>query len=327
MIIANSNQLTIGVVIPTYCAAHHLEYCLPKILASPLKPRVLIVDSSSQDGTVELAQKMGAETLVIPQKEFNHGATREMARKHINTDIVVMMTQDAYPESSDFLQYLVTPLLEGKASVSYARQVPHMGADFFEAFPRHFNYPEKSHRRSIEDLETYGSYTFFCSNSCAAWMNSALYEIGGFLPVLTHEDAFAVAKLLDKGHHIAYVAEAIVHHSHRYSLSQEFKRYFDAGYARGLYKKELFYDRKDEKHGSQLVKAMLKELIRKKPLAIPYAILHIAAKYLGYKVGTVGPKLPVKIARLLSGQDYYWSSIYNTHNQVLHNPINEVEKI
>jgi len=315
MMIANSNRLTIGVVIPTYCAAHHLEYCLPQVLASPLKPSVLIVDSSSKDNTVDLAQKMGAETLVIPQKEFNHGATRELARKHINTDIVVMMTQDAYPESSDFLQHLVTPLSEGKASVSYARQVPRKGADFFEAFPRQFNYPDKSQIRSIEDLETYGSYTFFCSNSCTAWFNAALDEIGGFFPTLVSEEHFAAAQLLEKGHRIAYVAESVVYHSHRYSLLQEFQRYFDIGYARRLYIKKgkelFFHSRQDKKHGSQLVKAMLKELKAKKPLAIPYAILQIAAKYFGYKIGTIGPKLPVKIARLLSGQNYYWSSIYN----------------
>jgi rhamnosyltransferase len=313
--IIDNKQLSIGIIIPTYNAHHHLKHCLPPVLASHLKPRVLIIDSSSKDNTVKLAQQMGVETLVIPQKEFNHGATRELARKHLNTDIVVMMTQDAYPKSSDFLEYLIAPLLEGKAAVSYARQIPHKGADFFESFPRQFNYPEKSHIRGIEDLDTYGSYTFFCSDSCAAWMNSALDEIGGFFPILTNEDTFAVAKLLNKGHHIAYVAEAVVHHSHRYSLLEEFKRYFDTGYTRRLYRDELFYGVRDEKHGSKYVKIMLKELIKKKPLSLPYAILHIAAKYLGYKVGDIGSKLPLKIVRSLSGQSYYWSSNYNTHKK------------
>ncbi|KHD08601.1 glycosyltransferase [Candidatus Thiomargarita nelsonii] len=309
---------SIGVVIPTHNAHNHLKRCLTPVLASLLKPRVLVIDSSSKDDTIKLAQQMGAETLVIPQEEFNHGATRELARKHLNTDIVVMMTQDAYPQSSDFLQYLVAPLLEGTAAVSYARQIPHEGADFFEAFPRQFNYPEKSHIRGIEDLETYGSYTFFCSDSCAAWINSALDEIGGFSPALVSEEHFAATRLLEKGHRIAYVAEAIVHHSHHYSLLQEFKRYFDVGYARRLYikEKELFFrNSQDKKYGSRLAKAMLEELIRKKPLAIPYAIFHLAAKYLGYKVGTIGTKLSLRIVRLLSGQDYYWSSIYNTHKK------------
>ncbi len=308
-------QFTVGVAIFTYNACHHLEYCLNPVLESSLKPRILIVDSMSNDGTINIAHNMGAETLIISQKEFNHGATRELARKHLNTDVVVMMTQDAYPKSSDFLRYLVAPLIEGKAAVSYARQIPHIGASFFEAFPRLFNYPGKSHIRGIEDLDTYGASIFFCSNSCAAWSNAALDEISGFFPVLTHEDAFAVARLLNRGHRIAYVAEAIIHHSHRYSLWQEFKRYFDAGYARSLYRNELLYGRKDEKRGSRFAKAMLKELIKKKPLAIPYAILHIAVKYLGYKVGNMGHILPLRIVRWISGQNYYWSSIYNTHKK------------
>ena len=313
-----NKHLSIGIAIPTHNAHHHLKHCLPPVLASTIKPRILIIDSSSKDDTLKLAQQMGVETLVIPQKEFNHGATRELARKHLNTDIVVMMTQDAYPKSSDFLEYLVAPLLEGKVAVSYARQIPHKGADFFEAFPRQFNYPEKSHIRGIEDLDTYGSYTFFCSDSCAAWMNSALDEIGGFFPTLTSEDHFAAAKMLEKGYRIAYVAEAVVYHSHSYSLVEEFKRYFDTGYVRQVYKKDkelFFHSHQDKKHGSKLVKAMLKELIKKKPFLLPYAILHIAAKYLGYKVGNIGPKLPLKIVRFLSGQSYYWSSKYNTHKK------------
>ena len=42
---------------------------------------------------------------------------------------------------------------------------------------------------------------------------TSLNEIGGFDPVLTSEDYFAVAKLLLKGYKIAYVAESVVVHS------------------------------------------------------------------------------------------------------------------
>lgn len=308
-------EKSIGVLIPTHNARHHIKRFLTSILSSPLKPRVLLIDSSSKDGTMEFAQQMDVETLVIPQKEFNHGATRELARKHLNTDIVVMMTQDAYPQSSTFLEYLIAPLIKVKASVSYARQIPHNGANFFEAFPRHFNYPVKSYIRGIDDLDKYGASIFFCSNSCAAWSNVALDEIGGFYPVLANEDTFAVAKLLKKGHRIAYVAEAVVYHSHRYSLLEEFKRYFDTGYTRKLYRETLFCGRGDKKHGSRYVLTMLKLLTKQNPLAIPYAMLHIAMKYLGYQVGNIGPKLPRRIARLLSAQDYYWSSIYSTYKK------------
>ena len=44
-----------------------------------------------------------------------------------------------------------------------------------------------------------------------------------------------VAAMMQLGHNIAYVADAVVQHSHTYSLRQEFQRYFDAGYARAAF--------------------------------------------------------------------------------------------
>jgi rhamnosyltransferase len=157
--------MTIGVAFITLNAEKHLRHCLPPILNSALKPRVMVVDSSSTDGTVEKAQQIGSETLIVLRSSFNHGATREMARRHLATDIAIMMTPDAYATNNLFVERLVAPLLNGSASVSYARQLPRRGADIFEAFPREFNYPTESHSRGIEDLPRYGVYTYFCSDS------------------------------------------------------------------------------------------------------------------------------------------------------------------
>ena len=75
---------SVGVIIPTYQAAKDLPFCLPPLLSSPLKPRILVIDSSSTDSTVQIAQEMGVETIIIPKSEFNHGKTREKGRKFLN---------------------------------------------------------------------------------------------------------------------------------------------------------------------------------------------------------------------------------------------------
>ncbi|MCE5317042.1 MAG: glycosyltransferase [Parachlamydia sp.] len=300
--------MTIGVVLITHRAKKHLKQCLPPLLSSPLKPRVLLVNSSSHDGTVELAQALGAETLVIPRRTFNHGTTRDLARRHLKTDIVVMMTPDAYALDSSLLEKLVAPLLQNKASIAYARQIPHDGADFFESFPRQFNYPESSELRRITDIPHHGVYTFFCSNTCAAYRNSALDEIGGFGPVLFGEDTVAVAKLLKRGHAIAYVSEAVVKHSHRYTLKQEFKRHFDIGLARRESRHLLLEAGKDAKRGTQFVKAMLSQLARKCPHLLPYGCLQIGMKWLGYRLGKTCHQAPLWIKKACSSQDFYWTS-------------------
>lgn len=294
-------------MIVTHCAKHHLQKCLPPLLKSPVKPRVLVVNSSSNDGTVELAQKMGAETLVIPRAEFNHGLTREKARQHLNTDIVVMITPDAYCTNHHVVGTLITPILLGRASVTYARQLPHDGADFFEAFAREFNYPDDSHIRGLRDSGKYGAYTYFCSNSCAAYCNKALEDIGGFPEVLIGEDTVVVSKLLNKGHRIAYVSEAMVKHSHRYNLKQEFQRHFDTGLARKKYSHLIKKAGRDEKRGAEYVSSLFKRLCKEKPLLIPYAFVQTAVKFVGYRLGRWSHRAPVWFKKAFSAQDFYWN--------------------
>lgn len=299
---------SIGVLIPTFQAANHLIHCLPPIIQSPLKPKVLIIDSSSTDKTAAIAQELGAQVSIIPQQNFNHGMTREKGRLLLGTDIVVMMTQDAYATSNTTLEELVRPLLLGQASISYARQLPHIGAGFFEAFPREFNYPSESHIRSIQDISKYGIYTFFCSNSCAAYLNRALDEVGGFPNVLFGEDTIVVAKLLERQHKIAYVATAEVRHSHAYSLKQEFQRHFDIGLSRHLHQGLLAKGGKDSKRGQAYVKALLSTLKSKYPLYIPYALLQSCIKFLGYKLGKLSTRAPLWLKKQLSSQPHYWTS-------------------
>jgi rhamnosyltransferase len=297
---------TIGIALITHNAKHHLSKCLPPLLNSSLKPKVLVVNSSSTDGTVEEALRMGADTLVIPRAEFNHGLTRELARKTLGTDIVVMMTPDAYAVDNHVIEKLVAPLLKKKASVAYARQIPHDGAGLFESFPREFNYPTESHIRSIFDVTHYGIYTVFCSDTCAAYLNEALNEINGFQEVLTGEDTVAVAKLLHRGHRIAYVAEAIVKHSHHYSLLQEFRRHFDTGLARKTYENLLLFAGSDSTRGKEYVRALFAKIKNEKPWLMPYACLHVIAKWLGYRIGAASVNAPHWFKKALSSQDFYW---------------------
>ena len=105
-----AGETPVGVVVITHRAREQLGQCLPPLLRSPLRPRVLVVNSSSQDGTVETAAELGAETLVVPRRSFNHGLTRELARRRLGTPVVVMLTPDAHACADDFLERLTEPV-------------------------------------------------------------------------------------------------------------------------------------------------------------------------------------------------------------------------
>ena len=298
----------IGVVVVTHNSRHHLQRCLPPFLQSPLRPKVLVVNSSSTDGTVECAQAMGADTWVLPRRRFNHGATREEARHRIGTPIVVMVTPDAYAPTPDELGRLVEPVRQGIAACAYGRQLPHDGADPVEAFGRAFGYGETSELRSVADRARLGSGVHFCSNAWAAWSNAALDRIGGFQPTLVSEETIAVAKLLRAGERIAYVADAVVHHSHRYGPLDEFTRHFDIGWTRARHADLLLADGGDGPRGRAFAGQLLSELLRKAPGRIPGTVLALAAKWAGYRAGMAGARLPARLLSPFSGQDFFWQS-------------------
>lgn len=275
----------IGIVVPTWCAERYLPICLPNLLSAACQPKLLVIDSSSPDNSVEVAKKLGADqVIVIPKNEFNHGATREKARRLLDVDIVVMATQDINPQQGA-LDKLIAPLISRSAALSYGRQIPHRGAGFFEAFPREYNYPEQGYLCGIEDLKEKGAHLFFCSNAFAAYDMKALNSIGGFCKGLFGEDTVAAAKLLYAGYNIAYVADAVVQHSHSFSLCQEFRRHFDIGLSRRHNEQLLQASHGDTQRGKNFAYKMLSTLARNKPFLLPYAIAHLGAKWLGYQLG------------------------------------------
>jgi len=303
----------IGIVVLTLNASAEIAELLAKLIAEAGRAKILVVDSSSTDGTHDLVRRFNnVELYILPRGEFNHGATREFARKRLNCEVVVFLTQDVIP-CEGWLERLVAPVRRGTAVVSYARQLPHVGADIFEAFPREFNYPATSHQRGLRDAAIYGVYMFFCSNSCAAYLNRALDEIGGFENTLTNEDYFAVAKLLKAGGQIAYVAESEVHHSHRYTLKQEFQRYFDTGYVRAENPWVTQLVGQAEKRGASMASAFLKRIAKTSPFLLPYAVLQLAAKWTGYRAGYFAYRWPRKWCKRCSSQPYYWDSKFCRH--------------
>ncbi len=303
---APGQSTRVGVVLITHRARHHLRHCLPPLLDSPLRPRVLVVNSSSGDGTLAEARRLGAETWRIPRAHFNHGFTREQARRRLATEVVVMMTPDAYPQGPHFLEKLTAPVRWGIAAVSYARQLPRPDADPIERLGRLFSYPDRSEIRSAEDWPRLGSRTHFCSNACAAWSNAALEEIGGFRPTLVSEETIATVELLRRGHRIAYVAEAMVIHSHPTRIWADFRRQFDIGMTRRLFRDLLLEVEGDERHGLAFLRFLLARLARESPALLPRALLHTMARYAGYRCGMLGPHLPEFLRRMLSSQDFFW---------------------
>ena len=300
---------TVAVVIPTLNAAKMWPEFHRALAAQSLRTkRILVVDSSSVDGTPELVRAAGYEVISIPRANFNHGGTRQLAVDLLeDVEAIVFLTQDAVLANSESLLKLVASLKDRQVGAAYGRQLPRPGATPIEAHARLFNYPPAPQVRDLSSRNHLGFKSVFISNSFAAYRRDALVSVGGFPDdVIFGEDTITAAKLLKSGWKIAYVADSAAHHSHSYTCSQEFKRYFDIGV---LHSREPWLLHEFGQAGSEGRRFVLSELSYLWPRywwLIPSAFIRTLLKLLGYRLGRRERRLKSSTKRRLSMQPSFW---------------------
>ena len=185
-------------------------------------------------------------------------------------------------------------------------------AKFFPAFnvgiiKPQFNYPAESQLKTFDDKKIFGIKTALNSNSFAAYRVDALKSIGGFPNnVILSEDMYVAAKMLLDGRKIFYNADAQVYHSHNYTATQEFHRYFDIGvfHSRESWIRDTFGSA--EGAGKKFVLMKLKALWKENPINFFGAIFRDGAKFFGYRLGRLEKFLPNDLCSSLSMNKNYW---------------------
>jgi rhamnosyltransferase len=266
-----------------------LERLLLSLSNQTIAQEIIIVDSSSTDHTVNVAQNYGANVFTVNKNDFNHGKTRNLGANVVTGEVVVFMTQDGLLNSNHSLEKLLEPLANDDIIATYGRQVPQSDASPIEAFTRLFNYPKTPTVKGINDLPKLGIKTFFLSNVCSAIKVKEFKELGGFPEnIIMFEDLIFAAKAILKGYKIAYVPEAKVIHSHNFSLMQQFERYLDAGISLKN-NAWIFEHASANREGLTFLQEEIKYLSANHHYYwIPYAIAESVFKFAGFWLGIHG---------------------------------------
>jgi rhamnosyltransferase len=299
----------VSLIIPTLNAEKYISNLLESLWLQSRPPdEIIVIDSSSDERTVRLAESFGARVIVTSSRDFDHGSTRTTAGKSASGEILIFMTQDVLPVDNHVVEHLIKPFANDFVGAAYGRQLPHPHATPFAAHLRLFNYPENSYIADLKKHRRYGVKTPFLSNSFAAYRRKALEEIGWFREkMIMGEDTYAGAKLLLAGYKIAYVADALVYHSHNYKVWQEFKRYFDIGVFHNTERWIIQEFGSAEGEGMKYILSGLRFLANEQKIhLIPEFVLRAFVKYLGYKMGCHYEKLPKSVVPALSMHQGWW---------------------
>jgi len=301
----------VGLCIPTYNAGKLFKEVLDSIRKQSLSlHRKLAIDSSSTDGTAEHSLQHNFELVTISTVEFNHGATRNLAMTILDDcDYIIFMTQDVILHNESSLHNLISPFGQNQDILCvYGRQIPHQNANPLARHHRAFNYGGEDQVKQKEKIKDFGYKITFCSNAFAAYAAKPFLEMGGFSNnIIFGEDSEAGARIIVGGKAIYYASSAVARHSHNYSFVDEFKRYFDIGVMNATNSWILEAFNTPNKEGLRFARSEINYLIKKGYVFwLPISLLNLAAKYIGYKLGTFHKQLPHALVRGFTLSKSYW---------------------
>jgi len=227
----------VSVVIPTLNGGQEFRACLAAVRRQELdRPyEIVCIDSGSTDDTLATCRDFDVRVLEIAPRTFNHGLTRNEAIRAARGEFVALLTQDAVPLGSDWLQHHVAALESTPdAAGSYGRQVLRDGVNPYLRWRlEHWaaTRPERAIQRVTDaagfdaksPLEKLTVAAFDDVNSC---LRKSVWETLPFSRVEFGEDIDWGLRVVRAGHALVYEPLARVLHSHNDSLRRDFNRVY-----------------------------------------------------------------------------------------------------
>jgi rhamnosyltransferase len=223
----------VSIVIRAYNEARHIARLLDGILQQTIQDvQIILVDSGSTDGTLDVAGRYPVQVAHIAPQEFTFGRSLNRGLASATGDLVVIASAHVYPVYPDWLERLLAPFSDPQVGLAYGKQ---RGAPFthfseHQVFAHWF--PDVSQPRQPHP---------FCNNANAA-IRRSLWQARPYDETLTGLEDLAWARAIQEaGHAIAYVAEAEVIHVHNETRRAVYHRYRREAMAlKQIYPKQRF---------------------------------------------------------------------------------------
>lgn len=206
---------------------------------------VLVVDSGSTDGTVELALRRGATVHRLSPGEFEHGATRNLAVSLTAGEYVAFIVQDALPLDEGWLPAMVENFeRDERVAGVYGRQLPYPGSGpLARALVNDWPTAATDRREQfLEDPSGYaalppsGRRSLALFDNVSSCVRRSVWEEFPFDKTPFGEDVRWGKKVVEAGYKLVYEPRSAVYHSHERGALYDVRRH----YAEGLVLLDLF---------------------------------------------------------------------------------------
>jgi rhamnosyltransferase len=228
------------VAILTYNGERYLDRILDAVERQAFdgSVEVLVIDSGSTDRTLEIVAAHPAVRLhEIPNDQFGHGKTRNLAAQLARGEFVAYLTHDAVPADEHWLSELLAPfarfpLVEGVVGRQVPRRdcVPILKYEINRVFSTQgpeFGTTITYRAEAFERNPHYWLPGAFYSDVNSAARRRFLLDTVPYQDVEYAEDQLFGHDILSAGRYKAYAARGAVEHSNDLTFREYQKRIFD----------------------------------------------------------------------------------------------------
>lgn len=218
----------ISVIIRTYNEKKHIKDVLESLSKQTYTNyEIIIVDSGSNDGTLEIINKYNIKLVSINKEDFNYSYASNIGIKKSTGDIVCFLSGHSVPVNKDYLEKMNKIFQDEKIGGCYGEVIALSDGSITEKIFNNLGYLKSRLKNSKEGiiLETeIHPGIFSCSNASARKSLLIKYPFkeelgrGG-------EDVEVAYRIMENGYYIAKVADLLVRHSHGKKLLLFFKEY------------------------------------------------------------------------------------------------------
>jgi rhamnosyltransferase len=214
----------VSIILRSFNEAWALRETLPALAAQNFKRwELIVIDSGSKDGSVELLRQFQPRHLVqIPHCEYNPARVMNHGMELASSNFGIFLNADATPQGPDWLGPLVTALFDPRVAAVFGRQIPRPDcqAVFAHDYERCFGPNRES-----------ASWEHFFSMASSG-LRKDIWAKRGFNERMQYsEDDEYTRWCRAQGLRVLYVPESVAMHSHNYTPAQAWKRSFGEGRA------------------------------------------------------------------------------------------------
>jgi len=183
---------------------------------------LLALDNASTDGTEEEIRKYTDRIITVPAGRYVPGPVLNLGMAASTGELVAFLNSDCTPRDAYWLQNLLAGFDDNRIAAAFGRQVPRPDCHPLMAKDTEDTYGDGSCQKSWRH----------CFSMASSAIRRSVWEQMKFNERICYsEDIEWTWRARQQGYRIRYVPNAVVIHSHNYTLKQFYRRHRGEGKA------------------------------------------------------------------------------------------------